>query len=76
PPPPPPSFFTTRRGNTTWFCESGGVVFVYNRLTYLLVSHYGEVIANMSDRAAFMAQGVIQGLFDGEELLGGEHSMG
>ena len=29
-------------------------------MTYLLVSHDADVIAHMSDRAAFMAEGVIQ----------------
>ena len=45
-------------------------------MTYLLVSHDADVIAHMSDRAAFMAQGVIQRFFDREALVNGEHRMG
>lgn len=45
-------------------------------MTYLLVSHDADVIAHMSDRAAFMAQGVIQRFFDREALMNGEHRMG
>ncbi|WP_426617176.1 ABC transporter ATP-binding protein [Raoultella sp. R2A007] len=45
-------------------------------MTYLLVSHDADVIAHMSDRAAFMAQGVIQRFFDREALVDGEHRMG
>lgn len=45
-------------------------------MTYLLVSHDADVIAHMSDRAAFMAQGVIQCFFDREALVNGEHRMG
>ncbi|XXD10760.1 ABC transporter ATP-binding protein [Klebsiella sp. R445] len=45
-------------------------------MTYLLVSHDADVIAHMSDRAAFMAQGVIQRFFDREALANGEHRMG
>lgn len=42
-------------------------------MTYLLVSHDADVIAHMSDRAAFMAEGVIQRFFDREALVNGEH---
>ena len=45
-------------------------------MTYLLVSHYADVIAHMSDRAAFMAEGVIQRFFDREALVNGEHRIG
>lgn len=45
-------------------------------MTYLLVSHDADVIAHMSDRAAFMAHGVIQRMFDREAMLKGEHRMG
>ncbi|BBQ84173.1 MULTISPECIES: ABC transporter ATP-binding protein [Enterobacteriaceae] len=45
-------------------------------MTYLLVSHDADVIAHMSDRAAFMAGGVIQRFFDREALTRGEHRMG
>lgn len=45
-------------------------------MTYLLVSHDADVIAHMSDRAAFMAEGVIKRFFDREALLNGEHRMG
>ncbi|WP_434585980.1 ABC transporter ATP-binding protein [Klebsiella sp. R390] len=45
-------------------------------MTYLLVSHDADVIAHMSDRAAFMAQGVIQRFFDRKALMNGEHRMG
>ncbi|HHT0392616.1 TPA: ABC transporter ATP-binding protein [Raoultella planticola] len=44
-------------------------------MTYLLVSHDADVIAQMSDRAAFMAEGVIQRFFDREALIQGEHRM-
>lgn len=44
-------------------------------MTYLLVSHDADVIAHMSDRAAFMAEGVIQRFFDREALNAGEHRM-
>lgn len=44
-------------------------------MTYLLVSHDADVIAHMSDRAAFMAGGVIQRFFDREALKAGEHRM-
>ncbi|MRS13634.1 ATP-binding cassette domain-containing protein [Enterobacteriaceae bacterium RIT691] len=46
-----------------------------HRMTYLLVSHDADVIAHMSDRAAFMAEGVIQRYFDREALVRGEHRM-
>lgn len=45
-------------------------------MTYLLVSHDADVIAHMSDRAAFMAGGVIQRFFDRTALECGEHRMG
>ncbi|HDX8853152.1 ABC transporter ATP-binding protein [Klebsiella michiganensis] len=45
-------------------------------MTYLLVSHDADVIAHMSDRAAFMAEGVIQRFFDREALVNGEHRLG
>ncbi|WP_026094385.1 ABC transporter ATP-binding protein [Enterobacter hormaechei] len=45
-------------------------------MTYLLVSHDADVIAHMSDRAAFMAHGKIQRVFDREAMLRGEHRMG
>ncbi|MCI1900641.1 MAG: ABC transporter ATP-binding protein [Enterobacter sp.] len=45
-------------------------------MTYLLVSHDADVVAHMSDRAAFMAQGVIQRVFDREAMIKGEHRMG
>ena len=45
-------------------------------MTYLLVSHDADVIAHMSDRAAFMAGGVIQRFFDRTALERGEHRMG
>ncbi|HCD5406229.1 TPA: ABC transporter ATP-binding protein [Klebsiella oxytoca] len=54
---------------------------LFNRLkqehgmTYLLVSHDADVIAHMSDRAAFMAEGVIQRFFDREALANGEHRL-
>lgn len=44
-------------------------------MTYLLVSHDADVIAHMSDRAAFMAEGVIQSFFDREALANGEHRL-
>ncbi|WP_142478322.1 ABC transporter ATP-binding protein [Klebsiella oxytoca] len=44
-------------------------------MTYLLVSHDADVIAHMSDRAAFMAEGVIQRFFDHEALANGEHRL-
>lgn len=44
-------------------------------MTYLLVSHDADVIAHMSDRAAFMAGGVIQRFFDRTALERGEHRM-
>ena len=45
-------------------------------MTYLLVSHDADVIAHMSDRAAFMAEGVIQRFFNHEALVNGEHRIG
>ncbi|MEG1211155.1 MAG: ABC transporter ATP-binding protein [Leclercia sp.] len=45
-------------------------------MTYLLVSHDADVIAHMSDRAAFMANGVIERFFDREAINAGEHRMG
>lgn len=45
-------------------------------MTYLLVNHDADVIAHMSDRAAFMAHGEIQRVFDREAMLRGEHRMG
>jgi peptide/nickel transport system ATP-binding protein len=44
-------------------------------MTYLLVSHDADVIAHMSDRAAFMAHGEIQKVFDRRRCWG-EHRMG
>lgn len=44
-------------------------------MTYLLVSHDADVVAHMSDRAAFMAQGVIQRFYDRPALENGEHRM-
>lgn len=45
-------------------------------MTYLLVSHDADVVVHMSDRAAFMAQGIIQRVFDREAMIKGEHRMG
>jgi len=45
-------------------------------MSYLLVSHDADVIAHMSDRAAFMANGVIARFFDRSALVRGEHRMG
>jgi len=42
-------------------------------MTYLLVSHDADVIAHMSDRAAYMAGGIIQHEYDRTALLRGEH---
>lgn len=42
-------------------------------MTYLLVSHDADVIAHMSDRAAYMADGIIQHEYDRAALLRGEH---
>ena len=42
-------------------------------MTYLLVSHDADVIAHMSDRAAYMAGGIIQHEYDRAALLRGEH---
>ena len=44
-------------------------------MTYLLVSHDADVIAHMSDRAAFMAGGAIARFFDRTALNAGEHRM-
>nr|WP_318382688.1 ABC transporter ATP-binding protein [uncultured Enterobacter sp.] len=44
-----------------------------HQMTYLLVSHDADVIAHMSDRAAFMANGVIQRFYDRDALVRGEH---
>lgn len=44
-------------------------------MTYLLVSHDADVIAHMSDRAAYMTDGVIQRFYDRSALLSGEHRM-
>ncbi len=44
-------------------------------MTYLLVSHDADVIAHMSDRAAFMAGGAIARFFDRKALNAGEHRM-
>ena len=42
-------------------------------MTYLLVSHDADVIAHMSDRAAFMANGVIQRFYDRAAIVAGDH---
>lgn len=42
-------------------------------MTYLLVSHDADVIAHMSERAAYMADGIIQHEYDRAALLRGEH---
>ncbi|WP_417642848.1 ABC transporter ATP-binding protein [Enterobacter kobei] len=44
-----------------------------HQMTYLLVSHDADVIAHMSDRAAFMANGVIQRFYDRAAIVAGEH---
>lgn len=44
-------------------------------MTYLLVSHDADVVAHMSDRAAFMANGKIEREFDRTALLRGNHRM-
>ncbi|MEM8207548.1 ABC transporter ATP-binding protein [Morganella morganii] len=44
-------------------------------MTYLLVSHDADVVAHMSDRAAFMANGKIERKFDRAALLRGDHRM-
>lgn len=46
-----------------------------HQMTYLLVSHDADVIAHMSDRAALMAEGVIQRFYDREAMLKGQHQM-
>jgi len=47
-----------------------------HNMSYLLVSHDADVIAHMSDRAAFMANGKIERFFDRDALARGEHRMG
>lgn len=44
-------------------------------MTYLLVSHDADVVAHMSDRAAFMTNGKIEREFDRAALLRGDHRM-
>lgn len=44
-------------------------------MTYLLVSHDADVVAHMSDRAAFMANGKIEREFDRAASLRGDHRM-
>jgi len=44
-------------------------------MTYLLVSHDADVIAHMSDRAAYMTNGAIGHEFDRAALVRGEHRM-
>lgn len=44
-----------------------------HNMTYLLVSHDADVVAHMSDRAAFMAHGQIVREFDRTALAGAEH---
>lgn len=44
-------------------------------MTYLLVSHDADVVAHMSDRTAFMANGKIEREFDRAALLRGDHRM-
>lgn len=46
-----------------------------HNMTYLLVSHDADVIAHMSDRAAFMAEGKIQHVYDRAALSQGAHRM-
>ena len=46
-----------------------------HNMSYLLVSHDADVIAHMSDRAAFMANGKIERFFDRDALARGEHRM-
>lgn len=46
-----------------------------HNMSYLLVSHDADVIAHMSDRAAFMANGKIERFFDRDALVRGEHRM-
>jgi peptide/nickel transport system ATP-binding protein len=43
-----------------------------HNMSYLLVSHDADVIAHMSDRAAFMAN-KIERFFDRDALARGEH---
>ncbi|MEH3775766.1 ABC transporter ATP-binding protein [Enterobacter asburiae] len=47
-----------------------------HKMTYLLVSHDADVVAHMSNRAALMAHGEIQKVFNREAMLRGEHRMG
>ncbi|WP_437891537.1 ABC transporter ATP-binding protein [Phytobacter sp. V91] len=49
---------------------------VQHGMSYLLVSHDADVIAHMSDRAAFMANGRIERFFERDALVRGEHRMG
>lgn len=42
-------------------------------MTYLLVNRDADVIAHMSDRTAFMAEGVARRFFGREALVNGEH---
>ncbi len=44
-------------------------------MTYLLVSHDADVIAHMSDRAAYMAEGSIRHEYNRAALARGEHRM-
>ncbi|NIY47717.1 ABC transporter ATP-binding protein [Cedecea colo] len=44
-------------------------------MTYLLVSHDADVIAHMSDRAAYMSGGSIQHEYDRAALVRGDHRM-
>ncbi|MCT4715044.1 ABC transporter ATP-binding protein [Enterobacteriaceae bacterium H18W14] len=44
-------------------------------MTYLLVSHDADVIAHMSDRAAYMSGGSIQHEYDRAALIRGKHRM-
>lgn len=48
---------------------------IVHGMTYLLVSHDADVVAHMSDRAAFMANGKIEREFDRAALRRGEHRM-
>ena len=45
-------------------------------MSYVLVSHDADVIAHMSDRAAYMTNGGITRFYDRAALLRGEHRMG
>lgn len=44
-------------------------------MTYLLVSHDADVIAHMSDRAAYMTNGAIGHEFNRAALVRGDHRM-